>query len=152
MEQTFTRREWLDWLTRVRLLMIALILGVGVVWPQYIPSSGAPRFFLPIVILWITLGILHLILVRWMPAASWHGGCQVGCDVVTGLGAGLCHRPPGQLFHFALSAGDHRGQHSVFSQRSFLHIGVLFGLFSAAMTGLVYHGQNSPHLAWRPHH
>jgi len=31
MEQTLTRREWLEWLTKVRLLMIALILGVGVV-------------------------------------------------------------------------------------------------------------------------
>ena len=47
MEQTFTRREWLEWLTKVRLLMIALILGVGVVWPQYIPSNGSPRISFP---------------------------------------------------------------------------------------------------------
>jgi two-component system sensor histidine kinase PilS (NtrC family) len=82
MEQTLNRREWVDWLTRVRLLLIALILGVGVVWPQYVPSPGSPRFFLPIVILWITLGILHLILVRLLPEATWLGGLQVSCDVV----------------------------------------------------------------------
>src|SRR3974390_2609249 len=76
MEQTLNRREWVDWLTRVRLLLIALILGVGVVWPQYVPSPGSPRFFLPIVILWITLGILHLILVRLLPEATWLGGLQ----------------------------------------------------------------------------
>src|SRR5260370_264692 len=82
MEQSFNRREWVDWLTRVRVLLIALILGVGVVWPQYVPSPAAPRYFLPIVILWITIGILHLILVRLLPEATWLGGLQVSCDVV----------------------------------------------------------------------
>jgi two-component system, NtrC family, sensor histidine kinase PilS len=81
MEQTLTRRDWLEWLTKVRLLMIALILGVGVVWPQYSPPSGTTRYFLPIIILWITLGILHLILVRLLPTASWLGALQVSCDV-----------------------------------------------------------------------
>jgi two-component system, NtrC family, sensor histidine kinase PilS len=87
MEQTFNRREWLEWLTRVRLLMIALILGVGVVWPQYVPSTGSPRYFLPIIILWITISILHLILVRLLPATFWFGAIQVLCDVtmITGL-------------------------------------------------------------------
>src|SRR5882724_9744245 len=82
MEQTRNRREWVDWLTRVRLLLIALILCVGVVWPQYVPSPASPRYFLPIVILWITIGILQLILVRLLPDASWLGGLQVSCDVV----------------------------------------------------------------------
>src|SRR6201993_2852675 len=87
MEQSFNRREWVDWLTRVRLLLIALILGVGVVWPQYVPTNASPRYFLPIVILWITIGILHLILVRLLPEASWLGGLQVSCDVamITGI-------------------------------------------------------------------
>jgi len=81
MEQILTRREWLEWLTKVRLLMIALILAVGVVWPQYSPGTGPAKYFLPIIILWITIGILHLILVRLLPAASWLGGLQVACDV-----------------------------------------------------------------------
>lgn len=87
MDQNVTRREWLSWLTRVRLLLILLVLAVGVVWPQYFPTTSANRLFLPIVILWMTFGILHLILVRWMPDAPWHGGLQVACDIVmvTGL-------------------------------------------------------------------
>jgi two-component system sensor histidine kinase PilS (NtrC family) len=87
MDQSLTMREWLNWLTRVRLLLIALILAVGVVWPQYFPTTSATRFFLPTIILWITLGVLHLILVRWIPDAPWHGGLQVACDIVmvTGL-------------------------------------------------------------------
>jgi len=81
MEQTVARREWLEWLTKVRLLMIALILGVGMVWPQYSPPDGTARYFLPIIILWITIGILHLILVRLLPTASWLGALQVSGDV-----------------------------------------------------------------------
>ena len=49
-EQNVTMREWLDWLTRVRLLMITLILAIGVVWPQSVLISGTTRFFLPLII------------------------------------------------------------------------------------------------------
>src|SRR5258706_12837204 len=82
MDKSFATREWLDWLTRVRLLTITLILTIGVVWPQYIPGFSTNRFFLPLIIFWITLGILHLILLRWLPQARWHGGLQVAGDVV----------------------------------------------------------------------
>jgi two-component system sensor histidine kinase PilS (NtrC family) len=81
MDQTFATREWLEWLTRVRLLTITLILTVGVVWPQYVPGFSTNRFFLPLIIFWITLGIIHLILLRWLPQARWHGGLQVAGDV-----------------------------------------------------------------------
>src|SRR5260370_31310328 len=81
MDKSFATREWLDWLTRVRLLTITLILTIGVVWPQYIPGLNTNRFFLPLIIFWITLGILHLILLRWLPQARWHGGLQVAGDV-----------------------------------------------------------------------
>ena len=81
MAQTSTNREWLDWLTRVRLLTITLILAIGVVWPHSLLLSGNSRWFLPIVVFWITLGILDLILLRWLPNARWHGVLQVGCDL-----------------------------------------------------------------------
>src|SRR5438132_8478312 len=82
MDKSFATGEWLDWLTRVRLLTITLILTVGVVWPQYIPGFSTNRFFLPLIVFWITLGILHLILLRWLPRARWHGGLQVAGDVL----------------------------------------------------------------------
>jgi two-component system, NtrC family, sensor histidine kinase PilS len=81
-EQNVTMREWLDWLTRVRLLMITLILAIGVVWPQAVLISGTTRFFLPLIIFWLTLAILEVILLRTLPDARWHGGLQVACDVV----------------------------------------------------------------------
>jgi two-component system sensor histidine kinase PilS (NtrC family) len=82
MDQNLTMREWLDWLTRVRLLLIALILAVGVVWLQYVPNTPSGRRFLPLIVFWITLGTIHIILLRWLPNARWHGPLQVASDVV----------------------------------------------------------------------
>src|SRR5271155_3032873 len=82
MNQNFTTSEWLDWLTRVRLLMITLILAVGVVWPQAVLLSGTSRYFLPLIVFWLTLGILQLILLRSRPTGLWNGPVQVACDVV----------------------------------------------------------------------
>src|SRR5438874_1538250 len=87
MESQRTKREWLQWLARVRLLMIVLILAVGVFWPQYAAGQTTSRIFLPIIVFWIILGSLELILVRWIPDAGWHGGLQVVCDIalITGV-------------------------------------------------------------------
>src|ERR1700720_4365388 len=81
-DQNSSRKEWLDWLTRVRLLLIALILAIGVVWPQYGSAPTTSRYFLPLIVFWITLGTIHIILLRWIPDARWHGGLQVTSDVV----------------------------------------------------------------------
>jgi len=87
MESQRTKREWLQWLARVRLLMIVLILAVGVFWPQYANGQNNSRLFLSIIVFWFTLGSLELLLVRWIPDAWWHGGLQVACDilVITGV-------------------------------------------------------------------
>lgn len=85
MDQSFATKAWLEWLARVRLLMVTLILTVGFVWPQYVqyvPGLGTSRFFIPLIIFWLTLGILHMMLLRWLPEARWHGSLQVASDVV----------------------------------------------------------------------
>jgi len=86
MESQRTKREWLQWLARVRLMMIVLILAVGMFWPQYAAGQATSRLFLPIIIFWIMLGSLELILVRWIPDAGWHGGLQVACDIIVVTG------------------------------------------------------------------
>ena len=87
MEAQRTNREWLQWLARVRWLMIVLILAVSFFWPQYSTGQAGGRLFLSIIIFWITVASLELILVRWIPDASWQGGLQVACDifVITGV-------------------------------------------------------------------
>jgi len=82
MDQSTTTREWLGWLTRVRLLTILLILGVGLTWPQYVPASSTNHSFLPLLLAWVLLGVLHLALVRWVSGASWQGVLQVAGDII----------------------------------------------------------------------
>ena len=140
MEQTLTRRDWLEWLTKVRLLMIALILGVGVVWPQYSPPSGTTRYFLPIIILWITIGILHLILVRLLPRASWLGALQVSCDVgmITAIvyATGLQDSNFVSLYLLVIIVA------SILFSRQLAFLTALFCLSSLALTtALVYAGK-----------
>ncbi len=82
MDQSTTTREWLGWLTRVRLLTILLILVVDLLWPQYVLPAGINRSFLPILLVWVTMGVLHIGLIRWLPGARWQGGLQVAGDVI----------------------------------------------------------------------
>jgi two-component system sensor histidine kinase PilS (NtrC family) len=82
MDQSTTTREWLGWLTRVRLLTILLILGVGLIWPQYLPVSSANHSFLPLLFAWVLLGALHVALVRWARGYVWQGAFQVAGDIV----------------------------------------------------------------------
>src|SRR4029077_14667193 len=72
MDSQRTRREWLQWLGGVRLLMIILILAVGVFWPNFSAGQSTSRLFLSVIIFWFMLGSLELILVRWIPDAPWH--------------------------------------------------------------------------------
>ena len=82
MDQSSTTREWLGWLTRVRLLTILLILVVDLIWPQYVLPAGTNRYFLPLLLIWVTLGLLHIGLIRWLPRSRWQGVLQVATDVI----------------------------------------------------------------------
>ncbi|MGB6897117.1 MAG: ATP-binding protein, partial [Candidatus Acidiferrum sp.] len=59
-----------------------LILVVDLLWPQYVPASSTNHAFLPILLVWATLGILHIAFVRWLPGAVWQGALQVASDVI----------------------------------------------------------------------
>jgi two-component system, NtrC family, sensor histidine kinase PilS len=82
MDQSTTTREWLGWLIRVRLLTILLILGVDLVRPQFVPASGTNKIFLPLLLVWVAIGIVYVGLLRWMPGAGWQGALQVATDVI----------------------------------------------------------------------
>src|SRR5215470_9565944 len=140
MDQSFATRAWLEWLARVRLLTITLILTVGVVWPQYVPGLSTNRFFLTLIVSWITLGILHLILLRWLPQGSWHGGVQVVGDVV--MVTLLVYLTGSQesyfisLYLLVIIVGS-----IIFSRRvAFINAAICFSLL-AAMTLLAYTGK-----------
>jgi two-component system sensor histidine kinase PilS (NtrC family) len=87
MELTPNVREWLDWLGRVRFLLITFLLVIVLVLRDYTQFLVATKYFVPLIVLWYTLAILYVILVKWIPDARWHAPLQMICDVlmVTGL-------------------------------------------------------------------
>ena len=79
--------DWLDWLTRIRFLLITVLLAIVVVLQNFTPLIVPMRYFVPLVILWYTLATFYVILLRWVPLARWHAPLEVICDLlmVTGL-------------------------------------------------------------------
>ena len=63
--------EWLSWLTRVRFLLITILLAIVVVLHQYTQLVIATRYFVSLVVLWYTLAIFYTILFRWAPLVRW---------------------------------------------------------------------------------
>jgi two-component system, NtrC family, sensor histidine kinase PilS len=79
--------EWLPWLGRVRFLVVTFLVLIVLAVQQLTPNPLPVRLFVPLIILWYTLAILHVILLRWMPAAHWHAPLQTACDLalITGV-------------------------------------------------------------------
>jgi two-component system, NtrC family, sensor histidine kinase PilS len=87
MELTQNIRQWLEWLGRVRFLVISCLLGVVLAVHQLTPLPLTAKYFVPVILLWYLLAICFVILVRWIPQARWHAPLQIVADLmlVTGL-------------------------------------------------------------------
>ncbi len=79
--------EWLGWLSRVRFLLITFLVVLVLALHQYAQLFLPTKYFVPLVLLWLTLSTFYVILLRWIPEARWHAGLEIVCDVVmmTGL-------------------------------------------------------------------
>jgi len=78
---------WLGWLTRVRLLLITFLLVIVLILQKSTQLFVPTRYFVPLIVLWYTLAIFYVILLRWIPDAHWHAPLELVCDLfmVTGL-------------------------------------------------------------------
>jgi two-component system sensor histidine kinase PilS (NtrC family) len=131
--------EWLGWLTRVRFLLITLLLAVVVVLQQYTELVVPVRYFVPLIVLWYTLAIFYVILLRWVPLARWHAPLEIVCDIL--LMTGLVYVTGGHesyfisLYLLAIIVAS-----ILFSRRAtFLVAGLSFTLLGG-MVELVYYG------------
>ena len=87
MEGVQNVHEWLGWLTRVRFLLITFLLAIVLLLQQYTELFVPTKYFVSLIVLWYTLAIFYVILLRWIPRAWWHAPLEIACDVlmVTGL-------------------------------------------------------------------
>src|SRR5579864_2567526 len=84
---TQSAADWLQWLTRVRFLLITLLLAIVMLLQNSTQLAVPMRYFVPLVVLWYTLAIFYVIVLRWVPLARWHAALEIICDLfmVTGL-------------------------------------------------------------------
>ncbi len=73
--------EWLAWLTRVRFLMITMLMVIVVILQGYTKLVVPPGLFLSLIILWYTLATFYTILLRSMPRAKWLAPLEIICDL-----------------------------------------------------------------------
>ncbi len=87
MEATQNIAGWLNWLTRVRFVIISFLLLIVLLLRDYTQLFVPTKYFVPLIVLWYTLGIFYVILLRWIPGARWHAPLEMVCDLlmVTGL-------------------------------------------------------------------
>jgi two-component system sensor histidine kinase PilS (NtrC family) len=79
--------DWLTWLARVRFLLITFLVVIILALHQYTQLVVPTTYFVSLIVLWLTLSMFYVILLRWIPSARWHGPLEIVCDVVmmTGL-------------------------------------------------------------------
>jgi two-component system sensor histidine kinase PilS (NtrC family) len=82
MELTQNVNEWLHWLTRIRFLIVTLVLCVVLLLRQYSLLVVQARLFIPLIVIWYSLGILHALLLHWLPLERWHAPVEMVCDLV----------------------------------------------------------------------
>jgi disulfide bond formation protein DsbB len=72
MEKTQSLYDWLCWLSRVRFLVITFLLGIVLSIRQLTSFDLPTKFFVPLILLWYSVALLHVIVLRWIPKARWH--------------------------------------------------------------------------------
>jgi two-component system sensor histidine kinase PilS (NtrC family) len=81
-EFTPSVNEWLPWLSRIRFLIITLLVMVVVAVRQLTPIQIPVHTLVPLVALWYTLGLVYVVLQRWLPQAQWQAPLQMTLDLV----------------------------------------------------------------------
>ena len=86
-------REWLQWLSRVRFLLITVLFAVVLVLKNYIGATAPAVYFVPFILLWYALALFFGLLIRSLsfpvprPIPRWVAPLEVVSDlvVVTGV-------------------------------------------------------------------
>ncbi len=86
-------REWLQWLSRVRFLLITVLFAVVLVLKNYIGATAPAIYFVPFILLWYALALFFGLLIRSLsfpvarPIPRWVAPLGVVSDllVVTGV-------------------------------------------------------------------
>ena len=81
MQSMFDERLWLEWLVKVRIIVLTFLLGIELAITQFTPTPLPMRPFISAILLWYTIALFHILLLPF-----WHEHqAQSVLQVVTDL-------------------------------------------------------------------
>jgi two-component system, NtrC family, sensor histidine kinase PilS len=82
MQPMFDERLWLEWLVKVRIIVLTFLLGIQLCITQFTPTPLPMRPFISAILLWYTIALFHILLLPF-----WRENrVQAGLQVLTDLG------------------------------------------------------------------
>ncbi len=82
MQSTFDERNWLVWLVKVRILILALLLAVELAVVQFTPGPLNMRLFLSTILLWFSISMFYILLLSFWQEHRLQSALQVLTDLL----------------------------------------------------------------------
>jgi two-component system sensor histidine kinase PilS (NtrC family) len=77
----FDERLWLEWLVKVRVIVLTFLLGIELCIAQFTPTPLPMRPFVTAILLWFTIALLHVLLLSFWRENRVQSGLQVLTDL-----------------------------------------------------------------------
>lgn len=82
MRATFNERTWLEWLVRVRLVIVTSVLIIQVAITRFTPSEVPMGTFVAVIVLWYAVSIAHALLLSVWQEYRRQAQVQIATDLV----------------------------------------------------------------------
>jgi two-component system, NtrC family, sensor histidine kinase PilS len=82
MQSTFDERNWLVWLVKVRIFILALLLAMELAVAEFSPTPLPIRFFLSTILLWFSFSLFFVLLLSFWQEHQLQASLQVLIDLI----------------------------------------------------------------------
>ena len=82
MQSMFDERLWLDWLVKVRIIILTFLLGIELAIARLTPNPLPLRLFINVMLLWYTISVFYLLLLSFWEERRIQSLLQVITDLV----------------------------------------------------------------------
>ncbi len=82
MHSMFDERQWLQWLVKVRIIVLTFLLGIELTIVQFTPTLLPTRAFVSAIVLWYTIAVFYMLLLPFWQETRAQSLLQVITDLV----------------------------------------------------------------------
>src|SRR5438132_1745172 len=81
MQAMFDERLWLQWLVKVRIIVLTFLLGIELAITQFTPTPLPMRAFVSSILLWYTISVFYILLLPFWRENRVQAALQVSTDL-----------------------------------------------------------------------